>query len=320
MNFKEICIIGYYGFGNIGDDAILVAALEEYINAYNIYVRILVNDNSYIEKMLRRFNLDRNVALYNRWSLKQVSEAIHYSEALVFCGGGLFQDKTSIRSFLYYFSLALMAKLKRKKIIIERNSIGPLNTKISRFLFHKVLEWVDYVSVRDRNSLDFLNQNYPQFAGKYLLKEDFVISPISSSIFKNTINVEEKYDLLFIIRKFPKVRNIISLIKELEKVYRVKVMVFQQKDLEDFSDIFDVEYPGDGEIYNALSIIQSSKLIISNRLHGIIFALLRDKKVIGISIDPKIEGFCKDNNIDYVCEDDEDIESKVMLLVEKNLR
>ncbi|MCX7758891.1 MAG: polysaccharide pyruvyl transferase family protein [bacterium] len=308
-NIKEICIIGYYGFGNIGDDAILIAALEEYTKAYDMYVRILVNKNDYVEKMLKEFHLNDNIVLYDRWNISQIIESIHYSDALIFCGGGLFQDKTSLKSFMYYFFLAFLAHLKKKKIVIERNSIGPLNTKVSRFLFSKVLNWASSISVRDTISYNFLVQNYPEFSQKYKMKRDFVMSDISSNIFRRSAGKEKNYDILFILRESQGIKQIADLINQIKNEYRLKVIVFQESDLYTLKDIIqNVDYPGPGKIYETLEIIQSSRVVISNRLHGLILAFMNDIKVIGISTDPKIEGFCKDYNLD--CFDDNDNELK----------
>lgn len=300
-DIKEICLVGYYGFGNIGDDAILLAALEEYTKAYNLYVRVLVNMDPYLNKMLRDFQLDNNVTFYDRWDIKQINEAIYYSDAVIFGGGGLFQDKTSIKSFLYYFSIALLAKMKKKKIIIERNSIGPITSKLSKFLFSKVLDWTVEVSMRDKLSLEFIKTNYPKYIEKYKLKEDFVLSPISCDIFKKFITNVKKYDVLFILRDFDKIGEVLNTIQFFKESLRIKIIVFQEKDIEQVGKYLpNVEYPGKGEVYKTLQLIEESRIVVSNRLHGVIFSYLRGVKTLAISIDPKIEGFCKDYNIDYV--------------------
>ncbi|MCS7243336.1 MAG: polysaccharide pyruvyl transferase family protein [Candidatus Calescibacterium sp.] len=315
-DIKEVCIIGYYGFGNIGDDAILIAALEEYTKAYDMYVRILVNKNDYVERMLKEFHLNDNIVLYDRWNIGQIAESIHYSDALIFCGGGLFQDKTSLKSFMYYFFLAFLAHLKKKKIIIERNSIGPLNTKVSRFLFSKVLNWASTVSVRDTISYNFLVQNYPEFSLKYRIKQDFVMSDISSNIFKRSVSKEKNYDILFILRKSQGIEQIADLINQIKNEYSLRVIVFQEGDLFVLKDIIqNVDYPGPGKIYETLEIIQSSRVVVSNRLHGLIMAFMNDIKTIGISTDPKIEGFCKDYNLDYLCDNDYQLKDKLISLL-----
>ncbi len=306
-NIKEICLVGYYGFGNIGDDAILLSAINEYIKAYDLYVRVLVNEQDYIYKMLEFFELDGSVNFYNRWKVKEISEAIYYSDAVIFGGGGLFQDKTSFRSFLYYFFIALLAKIKNKKIIIERNSIGPISRKISKFLFSKVIQWAEYISVRDSLSLEFLLSNYPSFSEKYQKKEDFTLSYFSSELFSKLISSTKKIDCLFILRESKNINKIFEIIKILRESFKIKVIVFQEEDLDLFADLvdfFEIEYPGKGEIFRTLEFIQSSKLVVSNRLHGIILALQNNVKTIAISVDPKIEGFCKDYNIEFHKEED----------------
>ncbi|MFN4219850.1 MAG: polysaccharide pyruvyl transferase family protein, partial [bacterium] len=288
-DIKEICLVGYYGFGNTGDDAILLAAVEEYTKAYDLYVRILANKHPYIYNMLKNHD---NVVIYDRWSIRDINECIYHSDAVIFGGGGIFQDKTSLKSFLYYFSIALLAKINSKKIIIERNSIGPLEKKLSKFLFSKVVQWASYISVRDSLSFDFLIRNYPDFSYKYHKKEDFVLSPIVSDLFQRYYSNKKENDVLFILRPSKYVQNLINLVTLLKDKFRIKIIVFQEEDMETLSNFtqsrdIKIEYPGYGEVHKTIELVKSSNLVISNRLHGVIFSHLVNTKVIAISIDPK---------------------------------
>jgi polysaccharide pyruvyl transferase CsaB len=316
---KDICLVGYYGFGNVGDDLILLSALEEYVKAYECKVRCLVNFDGYLEKMIKEFGFDNNVIFYDRWNLKSIADAINYSDFVIFAGGGIFQDSTSLKSLLYYFFIVFLAHINKKTVIIERNSIGPLNSKISKFLFSKIVQWVSYISVRDSISLDFLKSNYPQYHNKFFFIEDFVLSEFSSNLFKRSLVYQKSVDVLFILRRFSKVDKVFDVIKKLSSEFeslKIKVIVFQEDDVESLSVFYSgVSYLGKGAIFDVIKLLQSSKLVISNRLHGIILSYLNEIDVIGISIDPKIEGFCKDKSIKFVSEFDDDFENNLFSLV-----
>ncbi|MEN3015169.1 MAG: polysaccharide pyruvyl transferase family protein [bacterium] len=316
QNIKKVCLVGYYGFGNIGDDIILISAVNKYANFLGLDTRILVNGNDYVEKMLKIFGLDNKVILYDRWNLSQISEAVYYSDATIFAGGGIFQDKTSLKSFIYYFYIALISKLMKKKIIIERNSIGDFNTKIAKFLFKYVLSWAESVSVRDSLSLDFLQKNYPTLSSKFKLEEDFALSEFAQIIrdfSEQIVKDSNQFDILFVLRKFDEIQKLSDLITKIRDQYKVKIIVFQENDLYDLKEYFqDAEYLGEGKVLEIIKLIESSKLVISNRLHGIVLSNLLGVKCIGINIDSKIRGFCLDKNIE--CLDCKDLDNLALLI------
>jgi polysaccharide pyruvyl transferase CsaB len=89
----------------------------------------------------------------NRWRFRQVFGALGQSETLLFGGGGLFQDATSLRSCLYYWGLVRLARLRGAVPWALGQSVGPLSTRAGRFLTRNALKACRAVQVRDRASL-----------------------------------------------------------------------------------------------------------------------------------------------------------------------
>jgi len=82
----------------------------------------------------------------------EIVRALENSNAFISGGGGLLQDKTSLRSLIYYTTLINIAKSLKKKTIIFAQGIGPLNKNISKGIIKKTLNKVDLITVRDEES------------------------------------------------------------------------------------------------------------------------------------------------------------------------
>jgi len=248
-NLSSIALAGYYGFGNIGDDLLLITALNEYNKVYSLDIRILANKHPYVEKMLKEFEF-RSIPIYNRWDISSISQAIRYSDALVFGGGGIFQDETSFKSFFYYFFNCFISKINKRYLIIDRNSIGPINSNVSKDLFNYIINWAFSISVRDNLSYEYLINNYPKSTDKFYKREDFVLSPFFD--LKDKIYTNSKHQrILFILRPvYTKIKDKIksrklqhpNFVKILETVantikeyknFEISIMLFDEMDSEE---------------------------------------------------------------------------------------
>lgn len=159
-------ILGYYGFANTGDEALLEA----------------------ITAALRRRRPDLEVAVLtaggrggapvpgatavNRWRPVQVARALRASDLLIAGGGTLLQDRTSLRSLAYYVAVILLARQMGRKVMLYANGLGPLGTDPGRWLARQALEAADAVTLRDRRSLADLEALFPDLAGKARLTAD----------------------------------------------------------------------------------------------------------------------------------------------------
>ncbi len=285
---KTVIISGYYGFSNPGDDTLLEIILTTFEKDKSLKPVVLYNTkNSFLRD--RVLYIPRNNPFYIIFWMKR-------ADILVSGGGGLFQDSTSLFSFLYYFSIVALARLFRKKIIIYGQSFGPLKRKFSLFLLHYVLHVSDYVFVRDSYSFH-LSFSLGGGGKTYLMPDLGYALDVSSP--------RKKGSLKFVV--FPRdrgdIRGFISILEEALKVLNVEL------------SIFPMHYEVDGdiakEIFYGLKYIKSVKLakgernevleeiatslgVISYRFHGLLFAHLLGIPFIGISDDPKIVSYLKD--------------------------
>ncbi|MCF7935263.1 MAG: polysaccharide pyruvyl transferase CsaB [Synergistales bacterium] len=147
----DVALCGYYGFGNLGDE-VLAATLTGGLERLGIPRRrqcVLSADPGAISQ---RFG----VAAVNRWRPREVWKALRSSRTLLLGGGGLLQDATSVRSCLYYWGVVRLARRAGCRPWVFGQSIGPLRSRLGRWLARGTLVSCSPRCVRDRPSLELL--------------------------------------------------------------------------------------------------------------------------------------------------------------------
>jgi polysaccharide pyruvyl transferase CsaB len=91
-----------------------------------------------------------------RKDFKRISEEIKLADAVVFPGGSIFQDVTSVRSVVYYHRIVKLAKKANKKVFMVGQGVGPLKTMIGRAFAKQAFNMADLVLVRDATSVTTL--------------------------------------------------------------------------------------------------------------------------------------------------------------------
>ena len=299
----DAIISGYYGFKNIGDDAMLMAIIDN-LKMYRKDMRILVLSKNPLET-----SLIYNVDSINRFNLLKILSMMKKSKLFINGGGSLIQDNTSTRSLIYYLAMIWLAKKQGMKVMIYANGIGPLNRERNRKLTGKIVDRVDVITLRENlsyNELKNLKINKPEIMvtadpaltinpesvehiNQLFLNEE--IDPHQQFIgisVRKWVNHEkyegviaetadyivDKYGItpLFIAMHYPEdlaiIDNIISKMKNKSCVIRKKPSVSEM-----------------------LGIIAKTQMLIGMRLHALIFAASLGIPIVGMVYEPKVEGF-----------------------------
>ncbi|MBR1487252.1 MAG: polysaccharide pyruvyl transferase family protein, partial [Synergistaceae bacterium] len=140
-------LLGYYGFGNLGDELLLNSCVK-ILNSRGISNENIIALSNNPEETQKNFQIKS----VNRWKISEIVKAMRKSENLILGGGGLFQDSTSVKSCVYYWGIVRLAKFFGLKISAIGQSIGPLNTRTAKFLTGNALKLFESVQVRDENS------------------------------------------------------------------------------------------------------------------------------------------------------------------------
>ncbi len=146
----DIVISGYYGFSNLGDDAILfsmIGALKDALPS----VRIAV-----LSHRPRKMAGVYGVRCIGRRNYGAIYRAMRRAKLFISGGGTLLQDGTSTLSLRYYLRLIGMAQHAGTRTMLYASGIGPLRRKQSRALTAKLLLRADAISLRDGRSAEML--------------------------------------------------------------------------------------------------------------------------------------------------------------------
>ncbi len=142
---------GYFGCGNLGDDAILLGLLEELrLLAPDVRVRALTGNPTLDRK---RFG----ILCFSRTSLFSVRRALKQCDGFLCGGGSLLQNITSHRSLLYYLSLLRFSQ-SCCPTVLYACGIGPLLGETAGRQCKHTLNRCSYISLRDESSLLLLQR------------------------------------------------------------------------------------------------------------------------------------------------------------------
>ena len=148
----DIAILGYIGYKNSGDEAILKSVVQSF-RERNPDLSFMVFSRKPGETMQ-----DNEVYSANRFSLYHVIKALKRTRLFLAGGGNLLQDNTSTRSILYYLSMLQLAKRYKAKAMLFANGIGPINRRANQCKTAKVLNQLDAITLREPVSLEELKK------------------------------------------------------------------------------------------------------------------------------------------------------------------
>ncbi len=296
---KKICISGYYGFDNFGDETIL-KILTEHIKNYKCDTEITVFSAS-PEKTAENLK----VKCINSFSVFKVVKAIMSCDTLISGGGSLLQDSTSAKSLIYYLLILFLAVLFGKKIVIFAQGIGPIKNKTLSFITMTLLKKADYITLRDENSLN-------------LLKKNGINAKICADpVWNLNLKVCEKSNKTGIqLRNCSMVDNefLIKLAQNINTYYKDKeilILSLQNKLDTEICKRFQEELYKMNPNINATVVKNTSndKVIkdicsldelIAMRYHACLIAIKAGVKVLPINYDIKVETIAKQFNLKYV--------------------
>lgn len=297
----RVLMSGYYGFNNAGDDAILLSIYSNIkkLNK-NIDVTVLANKPEITGKKY-------GVKMADRLNVLSIIKAVKNCDLLLSGGGSLLQDRTSTRSLVYYLSIICLSKLFGKKVMLYANGIGPVIKPQNRKLVKKVVSEADLITLREEKSLEELrnmgvtNKNAivtadPVFTLECVPKER------SYEILKE-IGIEGSPHLIGVsVRNWKNIDNFVEDLAGLcddiiEKTGRKIVFISMQVPYDTYvsqkvmSKMRNKSYIlKDGYTPTELmGVIGLMDMVISMRLHTLIFAANQRVPMLGFIYDPKID-------------------------------
>lgn len=303
----KILIAGYHGFGNCGDEATLLAMTQNIKKHSDVEITAFSYKPEFTKK-------EYNINSVQRFSFLDVFSAIKNNDIVISGGGTLLQDGTSTRSLMYYLAIIKLAKMLGKKVMLYANGIGPVEGKFNRKMINKIVNKVDVITLREKLSesdLLSIGVNKP----KTVVTADpaFTLKPVEKDrvieIFENENIPLDKEIVGVCIRDWQKakfgeddfVNEIAKLCDNLVKEGKNVVLLPMQypRDLDISQRLVDKMSQKAYILKNPyrpseiLGIIGNFNLVISMRLHSLIFAAVMDVPMLGIIYDPKVEYYLR---------------------------
>ena len=140
-------LVGNYGVGNLGDDA-----LREYFLQRFPQVQWQVVSARPLKGELPRFPGGIRSLLSFRWI--KTFRALYKSDGMVLGGGSLFTDIESSRACFLWWVQVFFARLLRKNVVFAFQGVGPFRTKRGEWFARSATRMASVLFVRDPLSLE----------------------------------------------------------------------------------------------------------------------------------------------------------------------
>lgn len=303
----DVLVSGYYGFGNLGDESLLdiiASSLAKEIPGMKIGA---------LTKNPKTDSQRTGLMCVSRFRFPKVWRVIGKSKLLISGGGSLLQDKTSKRSLGYYAWVIRAAEMQKTKVAVLANGIGPISYTSNERLTAKVISDADEVSVRDADSRRELIRIGVK-AEKIRVSADpaFLIRPVDDEIVAKTMAKLGVKGGFFAVSVRPLgkpeedtaeneklVSEIALTCSAAAKKFNLTPVIIPMQETQD-GRICEklhgiLQNNGtDAVIYrptNApelIGVLSRAQMVMSMRLHLVIFASSAGVPVIGLSYDPKV--------------------------------
>jgi len=300
-NLSKILISGYYGFDNLGDEAVLAGIIKLFKEIDSEIDITVLSANPEVTK--NRYSVDS----IDRTSLLNIISELAEADLFVSGGGSLIQDVTGRLSIFYYLGLIWLAKLQGTKVSFYAQGVGPLNRKINRIMTGITLKSIDHIGVRDRASAVFLSsiglkENNVELTADPVFalynEKDVVRRKLHSRI---TIGISVRpwqadyieelgAGLSKFAQKYSCDFKIYPFHRGVDKSPSEKLKTIL--DSTTVSDVIIEELAEDPS--KAVKQLKDTDLFLGVRLHSLIFALLNQIPFLAVSYDPKIDGLVSD--------------------------
>jgi polysaccharide pyruvyl transferase CsaB len=326
-----VVVAGYYGFGNLGDEAILEAILHQLRGIRDGRVVVLSGNPQRTAK-------EHGVEAANLLAFDQILPLLNKASLLAIGGGGLLQNVFNVDrrdlleqlqrpqgGLMHFFLLALAARALGCPMMTWSVGIDPaFREELAVDAAHLLVGMCDRVVVRDAESLAFCN-GWKDLRGKVWLGADASIAHPAAGALERPDLASRSRQVLVVPRAWytpathpveggivrdiaPALARVCDAIAEQGHSIILAALQTGETNLEDErqaqaitanmrqSSRAQVVQPASWAEF--LQLAANSQAAICMRLHGAIAAVLAATPVIGIAYDPKIRVFMESVGLD----------------------
>lgn len=297
-------ICGAYGLGNGGDNAILDAIVTQ-LKRIDPDLPICA-----LSRAPKETRLGAHVNAVYSFRFLKIFRLLCKSNLFLSGGGTLLQDATSTRSLLYYLLMIRLAHDTGNRVMLYGCGAGPIRKDSNRRRTVRVLDrCADVITVRDGYSADYLQElgvTVPKIhitADPALLSQPLPGDAAQSYLLRCGIAPDRKYAMLALRTWDGAMAKVPAFAAAAEYLYRDCGLIPVLYSMERKADLPIVEavaarlrcpfltlQAGNsaGEI---LTLVRRMSLVISMRLHTLVFASGQGIPLVGVVYDPKVSAF-----------------------------
>lgn len=294
-------ISGYYGFANLGDEALLAQIVAQLKTRYPLATIDVLSQEP--AETAHEFG----VASTPRADLGAAKRAIDRCDVFLSGGGGLLQNATSFRSLLYYAGLIRSAVRAGKKTMIFAQSVGPLDFW-GRQTVKECCKGVTAATVRDERSRTLLASLLPSLPIERTADPVFLYDPPAEppDLVPYGLGPESDPLVIVAVRKtthFDVVAaTLAAAVDRLSSEYGARIAFVPfggQVDADASTAVIRkcktrpalVELPNFDAVAGAIA---RARLVVGVRLHALILAVRFAVPFLAAAYDPKVVALCDD--------------------------
>jgi len=297
----RVLLSGYYGFGNLGDEALLEVIVAQLRARFgDVQIDVL---SATPERTAAQLQIDATP----RWNMRAIREAIDRADVVLSGGGGLLQSATSLRSVMYYAGILREAVRRGRKTMIFAQSIGPLDL-IGRYVVRRFCRGVSRATVRDARSRALLHGLLPNVPVEQTADPVFLFDLPETQIDLSAegLGPESEPYAIFSIRKTGALKDgiatLVRVADRLSSEHGVRVAFLPLGGVSDAEVSTNVIRAcktapmllPECSLPKAAAIIRGARVVVGMRLHALIFAARFAVPFLAVPYDPKVSSLCED--------------------------
>jgi polysaccharide pyruvyl transferase CsaB len=307
----RVVLSGYYGFGNLGDEAVLAGLLRTLRSTEpDIQPTVLSGDPGRTER-------EHAVEAIPRMHPGSLVAALRAADGLISGGGSLLQDRSSVRPVAYYAGVMLAARLLGRPYVVHAQGLGPIEHRANRGLAAMALRGAAAVSLRDAASV--------ALARSIGVRRPIEIAPDPALALEGRDRpAEGDGPIVVAVRAWPSVEPLLDAIRtalaDLADLGPVVAVPMQSPADVEPSHAAVRGIPGatvlgpEPDLDVVLRSIAGARVVVGMRLHALILAAGAGVPAVAVSYDPKVDAFADRAAQPIVARIDEPVDSVALAL------